>query len=263
MKRFLKSALKKPGKTIVFMSSPVLLISNLQSTGINKVQSSGLSIGQIRSAGDATGDRALLNAVSILEKLLGTATCGSKGSRVFYDPLPGKHDPAIPSFVGGGAPAASLIDISKIPTEVTILNIVGTPVLYAFGDIGLDVYLQSIGKKIEDGVFIKTYNEAVSGKRQKLFSPLISSLAENVGSQLFVPSYVAINNLDAANPIQALYGDEHYPHYWIKGITEEAVDAIDPAGIANAESIPKLYQYIYGIDIDPATLPYFELKRTP
>ena len=44
-------------------------------------------------------------------------------------------------------------------------------------------------------------------------------------------------------------------------MTEKEVDAIDVVGEANNAGISKRLQYIYGLDIDPALLPYQELGQ--
>lgn len=89
---------------------------------------------------------------------------------------------------------------------------------------------------------------AVNFQSQKQFENLITSLGESVGSEFYVRQngvYTGINELDVVQP---LYGDSLTPHFWIKGISKESIDAIDPVAEANALGIAKVKQYICGID---------------
>jgi hypothetical protein len=248
VKRFLQSALKRPGKTLIFLLSTSILES---SNGFPYLQG-----GVSKKLNAVVGANSYYWPGLILtERLLGISFCGYRTSDILTTNIFGNElgfKPAFPSYVGGGAPAPSPVNTSGITNDVLF-----------FKNGGLPGYLAKINETYAKGIVFDSYNPPVQGKKQKRFLPLISALAEKVGSNLFVLSHWCMNNLDEIYPMQALYGDVNYPHSWIKGVSEESIASLDLPATATSLGASKTAQYATGIDIDPATLPYFELKRTP
>jgi hypothetical protein len=111
------------------------------------------------------------------------------------------------------------------------------------------------------GAYRPVPGETFPAKDQSHFSRLLNALNDNVGPSLYVQRNRVFSGLNNKDRIQYLYGDGKTPHSWIKGVTEKEVDAIDVVGEANNAGISKRLQYIYGLDIDPALLPYQELGQ--
>jgi hypothetical protein len=70
-------------------------------------------------------------------------------------------------------------------------------------------------------------------KNQKEFSRLITSLATNIGSTLYVDRSYYFSGVYKEDPLQSLYGDSTTPHFWIKGLTKKNVDSVDIEAIAS------------------------------
>lgn len=82
---------------------------------------------------------------------------------------------------------------------------------------------------------LPTYAQA-SGQPQ--YKPLIESLLQSLGGQLYTNSSLYFSQLYEDDPLQTIYGDSQTPHYWIKGLTEANVDAVDLVALADQWDIP-------------------------
>jgi hypothetical protein len=82
---------------------------------------------------------------------------------------------------------------------------------------------------------IQTYAQA-SGQKQ--YKPLIDSLLQSLGGQLYTNSSLYFSQLYEDDPLQTIYGDSQTPHYWIKGVTEANVDSVDLVALADQLNIP-------------------------
>jgi hypothetical protein len=99
-------------------------------------------------------------------------------------------------------------------------------------------------------------------KNSKEFALLRQNISE-LPSSLYVSNNYYFSSINKKDPLQAIYGDSETPHFFIKGISEEYVAAIDVVAEADAAGIPKALQYTNGLDIDPYFLPYKELGQPP
>jgi hypothetical protein len=82
---------------------------------------------------------------------------------------------------------------------------------------------------------IQAYAQA-SGQPQ--YKPLIDSLLQSLGGQLYTNSSLYFSQLYENDPLQTIYGDSQTPHYWIKGVTEANVDAVNLVALADQWGIP-------------------------
>ena len=208
----------------------------------------GLTIGQIGSnqtAVEREFHRARWLAGVVTEQLLGVTACGAKVS-IGTEPFLSNDDPnsrktLAASSLGGGAPASSYADVSNVPFggRANIIDPYGT------SDNEL---AKNAGGSQWGGLFWSTHNPGNYISDQKQFAPLLSELSESVGSTIYFGHNHFFKGLSEVSPIQPIYGDMHTPHCWIKGVTEEEIDAIDPVAMADEYSISKPVQYIYGLD---------------
>ena len=202
------------------------------------------------TAADREFYRARWLAGVVTEQLLGVAACGEKMS-IGTNATPGVsvEDATLKktlaaSSLGGGAPAPVYGDVSGI-SEWDRGLIIRDNVIQTLTENEL---IESVGGSRWGGLFWSTHNPGNYIADQKQFAPLLSELSESVGSTIYFGHNHFFKGLSEVSPIQPIYGDMHTPHCWIKGVTEEEIDAIDPVAMADEYSISKPVQYIHGLD---------------
>jgi hypothetical protein len=193
------------------------------------------------TAADREFYRARWLAGVVTEQLLGVTACGVKTSIGVQETI---KKTLAASFLSGGAPAPAYGDVSGISwfgrSQIIRDNVIHT--------LTENELIESVGGSRWGGLFWSTHNPGNYIADQKQFAPLLSELSESVGSTIYFGHNRFFKGLSEVSPIQPIYGDMHTPHCWIKGVTEEEIDAIDPVAMADEYSISKPVQYIHGLD---------------
>lgn len=184
----------------------------------------------------------------VTEQLLGVTLCGLKtsiGTRgtIGYRGSGAKRALSA-SSLAGGANAPPYADVSNVSWAERFGH-------FAFRIVPDNILIKDAGGSQWGGLFWDTYNTGNYITDQKQFAPLLSDLSESVGSTVYFGFNYFFKGLSEVSPIQPIYGDIHTPHCWIKGITEEEIDAIDPVAMAAEFNISKPVQYLYGLDVPP------------